>query len=194
MRARWAGMPASVNVSLASRWCSASMSTVVRTPSARMPRSSQSPETPVPVPISTTARASRTEARKRRAAPPPEPIGDDADLLGAGAGGGEDLVLGDELLGVGPARGLDRGGDGGLLVGRRGRTARTSGDHRIVTRRREHRPATARCQRRARASQARSQPHRVLSGSGSYAEEGQDAVRAVGRGAVAARRGDPGGR
>ena len=63
--------PGSPNVSLASRWCSASMSTVVRTPSARMPRSSHRPETPVPVPISITARASSTEARKRSAAPAP---------------------------------------------------------------------------------------------------------------------------
>ena len=60
----------------------------------------------MPVPISTTARASRTEARNRSAAPPPVPIGDDADLLGAGARGRQHLVLGDELLGVGPARGL----------------------------------------------------------------------------------------
>ena len=84
-----------------------------------MPRSSQSPETPVPVPISTTARASITEARKRSAAPPPEPIATDADLLGPGAGRGEDVVLGDEPLGVGPAGGLGRG-DGhrcGLPVG-----------------------------------------------------------------------------
>ena len=58
-------MPASAKVSRARRWCSASMSTVVSTPSGRMPRSSHSPETPVPVPISTTARASSTEARKR---------------------------------------------------------------------------------------------------------------------------------
>jgi hypothetical protein len=40
-----------------------------------MPRSSQTPDTPVPVPISTTARASVTAARKRSVAPPPEPIG-----------------------------------------------------------------------------------------------------------------------
>ena len=75
VRARLAGMPASVKVSRASRWCSASMSTVVSTPSARIPRSIHSPETPVPVPISTTARASRTEARNRSAAPAPEPTG-----------------------------------------------------------------------------------------------------------------------
>ena len=99
------GMPASVKVSRASRWCSVSMSTVVRMPSARMPRSSHSPETPVPVPISTTARASRTEARKRSAAPPPEPIGTTPTSCGAGARRGQDVVLGDEVLGVGPARG-----------------------------------------------------------------------------------------
>ena len=44
---------------------------------------------------------------------------DDADLLRAGPGGGEHVVLGDELLGVGPTRGLDRRGDGGLLGGTR---------------------------------------------------------------------------
>ena len=69
-RAGWGCRPRRTS-RLASRWCSASMSTVVSTPSARMPRSSQRPETPVPVPISTTARASRTEARKRSAAPLP---------------------------------------------------------------------------------------------------------------------------
>jgi hypothetical protein len=40
-----------------------------------------------------------------------------ADLLGPGAGDGEQLVLGHELFGVGPARGLDRGGNDGLLGG-----------------------------------------------------------------------------
>ena len=86
----------------------------------------------MPVPISTTARASSTEARKRSAAPPPEPIGDDADLLGAGAGGGEDLVLGDERLGVGPARGLDRrGGEWARarLWSRTGRAGAGAGTH-----------------------------------------------------------------
>ena len=109
---------------LASRWCSASTSTVVSTPSARMPRSSQRPETPVPVPTSTTARASSTEARKRRAAPAPDPIGHHADLLGPGAGGREHVVLGDELLGVGPARGLDCGG----MAASSGRTAHRARD------------------------------------------------------------------
>ena len=66
-----------------------------------MPRSSHRPETPVPVPISTTARASSTEARNRRAAAAAGADRDDADLLGAGARVGQDLVLGDELLGVG---------------------------------------------------------------------------------------------
>ena len=80
VRARWVGTPASVKLSRARRWCSASMSTVVSTPSPRIPRSSHSPDTPVPVPTSTTARASSTEARKRSAAPPPGPIGVDADL------------------------------------------------------------------------------------------------------------------
>jgi hypothetical protein len=36
---------------------------------------------------------------------------DDPDLLSAAAGGGEDIVLGDELLGVGPARRLQSGDD-----------------------------------------------------------------------------------
>ena len=70
----------------------------------------------MPVPISTTARASRTEARKHSAAPAPEPIGDDTDLLGARACGGQDLVLGDVLLGVGPGRGLRWRDDDGLLT------------------------------------------------------------------------------
>ena len=71
VRARCGATPPSVNVSRASRWCSASMSTVVRMPSGRIPRSSQSPETPVPVPTSTTARASMTEPGS--AAPPRRP-------------------------------------------------------------------------------------------------------------------------
>ena len=96
VRTRWGATPASMNASRASRWCSASMSTVVSTPSLRMPRSSQTPETPVPVPISTTERASRTDARNRSAAPPPEPIGDDADLLRARPRRREDVVLGDK--------------------------------------------------------------------------------------------------
>ena len=40
---------------------------------------------------------------------------DHADLVGARAGGGEHVVLGDVLLGVGPARGLDGPGRG-LMV------------------------------------------------------------------------------
>ena len=44
---------------------------------------------------------------------------DDPDLLRARPGGGEDVVLGDVRLGVGPTRGLDRRGDGGLLGGTR---------------------------------------------------------------------------
>ena len=68
-------MPASVNACRAARWCSGSLSTVVSTPSGRMPRSSHSPDTPAPVPTSTTARAATVAARKRSAAPPPVPIG-----------------------------------------------------------------------------------------------------------------------
>ena len=79
-------MPASVKASRASRWCSASMSTVVSTPSGRMPRSSQSPETPVPVPISTTARASSTRGEEAQRGAAAGPIGDAADLLGRGRG------------------------------------------------------------------------------------------------------------
>jgi hypothetical protein len=40
----------------------------------------------------------------------------DADLLGPCAGAGQDLVLGHELLGVGPARGLHWRDDGDLLT------------------------------------------------------------------------------
>jgi hypothetical protein len=47
----------------------------------------------------------RQEAQRRTAAGPDR---DDPDLLGAGPGGREDLVLGDVGLGVGPTRGLDR--------------------------------------------------------------------------------------
>ena len=64
----------------------------------------------MPVPISTTARASSTEARNCSAAPPPLPIGGDADLGGALARGGQDVVLGDVGLGEGPARRGDRAG------------------------------------------------------------------------------------
>src|SRR3954447_11038064 len=108
-------MPASLNACFANRWCSASVSTVVRTPSGRMPRSSQSPETPVPVPISTTARASIMDARNRNTAPPPLPIGATPTSLAQGPGSREDVVLADELLGVGPAGGLHSRGDDGLL-------------------------------------------------------------------------------
>ena len=107
-------MPASVKVCLASRWCSASMSTVVSTPSGRMPRSSHSPETPgAGADLDDGAGLEhRGEEAQRRAAAGADRH--DADLLGAGAGVGQDVVLGDELLGVGPAGGLDRRGDGGL--------------------------------------------------------------------------------
>ena len=64
--------------------------------------------------------------------------GGDPDLLGAGTGGGEDVVLGDERLGVGPARGLDGRGDGGLL----GRT-RTAAGPRVRRVRRLYRAARA---------------------------------------------------
>jgi hypothetical protein len=66
---------AAEKASRANRWCSASTSTVVKTPSACIPRISQTPEAPVPVPISTIALASSNEARKRSIAPPPGPIG-----------------------------------------------------------------------------------------------------------------------
>ena len=88
---------------------------MVSTPSGRMPRSIQTPETPVPVPISTTARASVTAARKRRAAPPPLPIGATPTSSARARAAVEHLVLGDELLGVGPARRLQSRDDDGLL-------------------------------------------------------------------------------
>src|SRR3954452_9520932 len=68
-------MPASVKASLAARWCSASTSMVVSTPSAAMPPSRYSPETPAPVPISTTLRAPVAAASTRRVAPPAGPTG-----------------------------------------------------------------------------------------------------------------------
>ena len=97
VRTRCVGTPASAKDWRASRWCSASMSTVVSTPSDRMPRSSQSPDTPVPLPISTTARASRDggEEPQRGAA-----AGADrhhADLLRSRPGGGEHVVPDDVL-------------------------------------------------------------------------------------------------
>ena len=99
----------------ASRWCSASMSTVVSTPSARMPRSSHSAGDPgAGADLDDRAGVEDRGEEAQRGAAAGADRGD-PDLLGAGAGGGEDLVLGDEGLGVGPARGLDRGGDGGLL-------------------------------------------------------------------------------
>jgi hypothetical protein len=55
----------------------------------------------------------RGEETQRRA--PSGTDRDDPDLLRACSRRGQDLVLRDEALGVGPTRGLDRGGDGGLL-------------------------------------------------------------------------------
>ena len=71
-------MPASVKARLANRWWSVSMSTVVRTPSGRIPRIIHTPEIPQPVPISTTFLALSRAATNRRAAPPPAPIGSGA--------------------------------------------------------------------------------------------------------------------
>ena len=116
----------------------------------------------MPVPISTTARASSTEARNRSAAPPPEPIATTPDLLGARAGGGEDVVLGDEGLGVGPARGLDRGGDGGLLVGRRRRTAGDVSSGTTVSRAGGN-TGPPRSLAASSSQRAERDPHRVLS-------------------------------
>jgi len=69
MRVREDVKPASTNSRRAMRWYPASTSIVVSTPSERMPRSSQSPLTPVPVPISTTERAPPAAASKRSVAP-----------------------------------------------------------------------------------------------------------------------------
>ena len=63
--------PAARNASRANCWRSGSMSTVVSTPSGRMPCSRWMPETPVPVPISATALASAVAASSRSAAPVP---------------------------------------------------------------------------------------------------------------------------
>ena len=72
---------------------------VVSTPSGRMPRSSQTPLTPVPVPISTTARALPAAASSRSAAPAPGVTASRPDLAGQAAGGAQDEVLGDVRLG-----------------------------------------------------------------------------------------------
>src|SRR5436305_1268167 len=75
IRVRDAGYPASWKIRRAIRWCSASRSIVVSTPSGRMPPRSQRPLTPVPVPISTTARAAQAAASRRNAAPAPGATG-----------------------------------------------------------------------------------------------------------------------
>ncbi len=67
--------PAAAKASRASRWSPGWTSTVVSTPSARMPRSRQIPDTPAPVPISTTALASSAAASSWRAAPLPGETG-----------------------------------------------------------------------------------------------------------------------
>ncbi len=71
VRARTGRIRSSVNASFAARWCSASESMVVSTPSGVMPRSSHSPETPAPVPISATAVARRPAASTDSRAPVP---------------------------------------------------------------------------------------------------------------------------
>src|SRR6266545_2332838 len=104
IRVRDAGYPASRKMRRAIRWCSASTSIVVNTPSARMPARSQRPLTPVPVPISTTARA------------PPDR--DQADLVRQGPGDLEGPVLGDVVLGEVPGlRGRGRRGGNGAPPG-----------------------------------------------------------------------------
>ncbi|CAM5744100.1 hypothetical protein SHIRM173S_02819 [Streptomyces hirsutus] len=70
-RARLAAKPAVRKAWRADCWCSGSWSTVVSTPSGRMPCSRWIPETPQPVPISATALASTVAASNRRAAPVP---------------------------------------------------------------------------------------------------------------------------
>src|SRR5699024_2748736 len=52
-----------------------SRSTLVRMPSACIPRNRASPDTPEPVPISTTARASKARASRVSMLAPPRPIG-----------------------------------------------------------------------------------------------------------------------
>jgi hypothetical protein len=71
IRVRDGAKPASTKMRRAIRWCSFSTSMVVSTPSARMPRSSQTPLTPVPVPISTTALALPAAASSRSTRPRP---------------------------------------------------------------------------------------------------------------------------
>jgi len=68
--------PASASACFAARWCSGSLSMVVRTPSAGMPASSHSVDTPLPVPTSTTARAAEAATSIRRAAPVPGSTGE----------------------------------------------------------------------------------------------------------------------
>src|SRR3546814_167455 len=72
---------------------------VVSTPSSRMPDSNHSPLTPAPVPTSTTAFApvslEHTQQRTHRGGD-----GTRADVDGALAGGRDDGVFGDRLLGM----------------------------------------------------------------------------------------------
>ncbi len=70
-RARLLAKPAARKACRANCWRSGSGSTVVSTPSGRMPCSRWMPDTPVPVPISATALASTVAASNRRAAPAP---------------------------------------------------------------------------------------------------------------------------
>ena len=74
-RMRRLAMPWPVSTSRAATWFSVSESMLVRTPSAAMPASSASPDTPVPVPISATALADTVRARKVRTAATPVLIG-----------------------------------------------------------------------------------------------------------------------
>src|SRR5665647_3189286 len=70
-RTRVGRKPASVNASRAARWCSASVSMVVSTPSGFIPASNHRPATPAPVPISTTADARTVAASMASSAPVP---------------------------------------------------------------------------------------------------------------------------
>ncbi|CAM5586687.1 hypothetical protein STENM327S_04645 [Streptomyces tendae] len=70
-RARLLAKPAARKAWRANCWCSGSGSTVVSTPSGRMPCNRCIPETPQPVPISATALASTAAASKPRAEPVP---------------------------------------------------------------------------------------------------------------------------
>ena len=89
-------------------------STVVSTPSGRMPCSRWMPETPVPVPISATALASAVAASRRSAAPVPGDTERSPASRARSRAQRSGVVLGDEGVGERPAR-LPVGGNDPLL-------------------------------------------------------------------------------